>query len=89
MAHSDGRGEVSCRWSAGRDIYGSFVVLNESFAYASIEKIHFARRFAHVNGSGYRFFCAWLLNESFPLILEFSFLIFNLKIKHLSVIAAN
>ena len=67
-AHSDGSGEVSVGGVTDEtDRYEYFVVLNEIFAYASIEIFRWARRFAHVNGSGYRIFCGSLLNGFFPL----------------------
>ena len=59
-------GEVSVGGvTDGTDRYEYFVVLNEIFAYASIEIFRWARRFAHVNGSSYRIFCGSLLNGFF------------------------
>ena len=42
-------------------------VLNEFFASASIEIFRWARRFAHVNGSGYRIFLRKFAERIFPL----------------------
>ena len=68
-AHSDGSGEVSVGGVMDRtDRYEYFVVLNEIFAYASIEIFRWARRFAHVNGSGYRIFFAEVCWTDFSVV---------------------
>ena len=67
-AHSDGSGEISVGGvTDGTDRYEYFVVLNEIFAYASIEIFRWARRFAHVNGSGYGIFLRKFAERIFPL----------------------
>ena len=51
----------------GTDRYVYFVVLNEIFAYASIEIFRWARRFTHVNGSALSDFLRKFAERIFPL----------------------